>query len=301
MRKILGRLLLALGAFLLVLGVLTSVWAPGAVKKTPIDVDSTTRLTGEATRLGVSFPIKVTSITKSDTKASTDETAVFVNTSCVVNATDPTVPDCVDGEDPALVSASVDTFATDRTTALAVDSDKLPADSEPHEGLINKWPFDAQKKTYPVWDGLTGQAWDAEFVAEEELLDLDVHRYRVTIEDAPIEIAEGTPGTYSNVIDYWVEPRTGAIMHQTQDQQRYLEDGTQVLDLQAAFTDQQQQANVEDAEANAGRLELLTETLPLVGFIGGALCLLAGAALLLTGRSRAGQRAQEPRQSSVSV
>ena len=47
-----------------------------------------------------------------------------------------------------------DDFATDRITALAVnDPQYLPADAAPHEGLINKWPFEAEKKTYPYWDG----------------------------------------------------------------------------------------------------------------------------------------------------
>ena len=42
-------------------------------------------------------------------------------------------------------------------SGLAVNDPKyLPADAEPHEGLVNKWPFEPKKKTYPYWDGTTG-------------------------------------------------------------------------------------------------------------------------------------------------
>ena len=69
---------------------------------------------------------------------------------------------------------------------------------------------------------------------------VDVYVYAITISDAPIEIAEGVDGTYDNEIEIWVEPKTGAIQQQTQDQQRYLADGTQVLDLKIGFTEDQQ-------------------------------------------------------------
>ena len=46
----------------------------------------------------------------------------------------------------------------------------------------------------------------------------------------------------------WVEPKTGAIQNQSQDQQRYLEDGTQVLNLQAEFTPEQIKKSAADTK-----------------------------------------------------
>ncbi|WP_435741476.1 DUF3068 domain-containing protein [Nocardioides sp. SYSU DS0663] len=286
MRKILGRLLLAVGGFLLIAGVLATVWAPGVVKKTPIDVDTTTRLDGVATKLGETFPVQVTSVTRSDTEASTDETAIWVNTSCVVDNSEGDAPDCVDGDDPRLVSASIGTFATDRETALATDHENLPPGTTPYEGIVNKFPFDAEARDYPYWDGTIGRAVPAEFVETTEIDGLDVHHYRVEVLDEDIEVAEDTPGSYSQTVDIFVEPDTGAVVNQQQSQQRYLEDGTQVLDLNVAFTDEQLETSIADAKDNKASLALITSTLPLVGFLGGAVALVAGVLLLVTGRRK---------------
>ncbi len=294
MRKNLGRILLGLGSFLLVVAVLCIVWAPGAVKKTPIDVNSKTILSGEAQRLdaetgelGQAAEIRAVSITQADGKKSDDDVVVFVSGSCVVVNEDGNAPDCVDGDDPRLVTASENTFATDRVTALAVkNGDYLPEDSEQYEGLVNKFPFDAEKKTYPYWDGTLGESVDAVFDGTARVGGLDTYRYKVDIDEAPIEVAEGVDGTYSNEVFIWVEPQTGSIQNQSQDQQRYLADGKQVLNLQAEFTPEQITASAADTKDSKSLLTLVTRTVPIVGFIGFGLCLLAGLAVILSDRSR---------------
>jgi hypothetical protein len=289
MRKIVGPVLAGLGAFLLVVGVLAVAYAPGQVKRTPLGVDSITTLEGTANRLSAGErPIFALSITKSDDNASSDDVVVFTNIACAV-FDEGQERVCASGDDENALSLSTDAFATDRITALAVESDAVPAEYEQHEGLVNKWPFDAKQETYPYWDGVTGQAVDAVFEREDEVLGLDVYVYRIEISNAAIEIAEGTPGTYTSMKEIYIDPRTGAIIHQTEEQQRYLDDGTQVLDLTLAFSDDQQQTNVTDAEDNIASLDLLTGTVPLIGFIGGSLLLLAGLVLMLTGRKDGGR------------
>jgi hypothetical protein len=291
MRKIVGPVLAGLGAFLLVVGVLAVAYAPGQVKRTPLGVDSVTVLEGTANRLSAGErPIYALSITKSDDDASSDDVVVFTNIACAV-FDEGQERVCADGDDENALSLSTDAFATDRITALAVANDAVPTEYEQHEGLVNKWPFDAEQETYPYWDGVTGQAVDAVFEREDEVLGLDVYVYRIEISNASIEIAEGTPGTYTSAKEIYIDPKTGAIIHQTEEQQRYLEDGTQVLDLNIAFSDEQQQENVTDAEDNIASLDLLTGTVPLIGFIGGSLLLLAGLVLMLTGRTN-GDRAK---------
>ncbi|CAN5270028.1 DUF3068 domain-containing protein [soil metagenome] len=291
MRKILGPVLLGLGGFLLVIAVLALVWAPGVVKKTPIDVNQTTQLSGIVKKLDpatgelVENPVKIQSISRTDSDASDDDTVVWFQTACVVIDIDD-APDCVDGDDERLVSASTSTFATDRVTALAVSDFKgLPSGTPPREGLQNKWPFDSEKKTYPFWDDTTGTALDAVYDRTETLLGVECYVYSASVEDAPIEIGEGIPGTYTNAVEVWVEPKTGAIQQQTQDQQRYLADGTQVLDLKVGFTEAQQKAFADDSKANVRLLDLMLVWIPIIGFVVGGLCLVAGV-LLFLGRRR---------------
>jgi hypothetical protein len=301
-RKVFGFVLLGVGAFLLVAGIIATTWAPGVVKKTPLDVKQFTSLDGVVQKIDlesgdlVENPVKVQSITKTDSDASDDDVVVWVQTSCVVIDVDD-APDCVDGDDPRLVSADTDVFATDRVTAEAVaDYAGLPADATPHEGLVNKWPFDSEKKNYDYWDGTTGEAWPAVYDRTDSLLGVDVYVYTITITDAAIEIADGVDGTYDNQIEIWVEPKTGAIQQQTQDQQRYLADGTQVLDLKIGFTEDQKQAFADDAKDNMLLLSIMTFWLPVVGFVGGGLCLVAALALLLSARRRNGARSDQDRQ-----
>jgi DUF3068 family protein len=298
-RKILGPVLLGLGGFLLVIGVLGLVWAPGVVKRTPLDVNQTTHLSGTVKKLDaatgelVENPVKVQSISKTDTDASDDDTVVWFQTACVVIDID-NAPDCVDGDDPRLVSASTDTFATDRVTALALSKFKgLPDDAGPHEGLMNKWPFDSKKKTYPYWDGTVGASQPAVFERAATLKGIKCYVYKVTTKDAPIEIAEGINGTYDNVTEIWVEPKTGAIQQQTQDQQRYLDDGSQVLDLQVGFTEAQQKTFADDAKTNMRLLSLMLVWVPIVGFVVGGLAILAGILTILSGRRRNGTPAED--------
>jgi hypothetical protein len=212
-------------------------------------------------------------------------------------------PNCVEGDDPRLVDASTDVFATDRVSGLAVnDTDYLPADAQPHEGLMNKWPFDAEKKNYPMWDGTAGHAVEAVYDRTDTLAGVECYVYEVTISDEPIEIAEGINGTYDNKIEVWVEPKTGAIQQQTQDQQRYLDDGTQVLDLKVGFTDEQIQQFADDAKTNVRMLDTITLWMPIVGFAGGGLCALAGLALLLTAaRARPNRVAIVPERARVTT
>ena len=94
--------------------------------------------------------------TKADSENSSDEHVLFVETSCLVVDTGGERV-CVDGDDPNLITADIDIFATDRVTALGVEDPNLPPDAVAHEGLVNKFPFDVEQKNYPYWDGLLGR------------------------------------------------------------------------------------------------------------------------------------------------
>lgn len=286
MRK-LGLLLGFLGGFLVTLALLAKFYAPGQLMRTPIDVDSTTRLAGTAA-LGTedAIPVKATSITRTNSEKSTSDVVVWVNSSCLVKD-EGDVPNCVSADDPQarLISASVDNFATDRKSAEAInDPEFLPADATKKEGLVNKWPFEAAKKTYKYWDGTAGKAVDAVYSGTEKVGGIDAYKYLVTIDKEPIEITDGVNGTYTTEKQIFVEPLTGSILNQVEHQVREDDEGGNFLTLDLAFTPDQVAVSAKDAKANVSQLNLIRKVVPLVGFIGGIPLLVLGLLLALRGR-----------------
>jgi hypothetical protein len=292
MRKGFGIGLSVLGGFLVMLALLAQFWAPGQLEKTPLDTDSTTLLEGTAELSNGtstdSFPVRAFSVTHADSERSDDEVVVFQNSSCLVKD-EGGIEQCVSADDPQerLISATTDDFATDRRTAEAVDDPKyLPPSAEAKEGLVNKWPFGAEKKDYRYWDGLADQAVDAVYDRTETVDDVELYVYKISIEDAAIELSEGVPGTYNDEKEVWVEPATGSIVNQIDQQERLDAEGDPFILLDLRFTDDQVADNVESGKANADRLELVTQTVPLIGYVVGIPALLIGIALLVLSARR---------------
>ena len=134
---------------------------------------------------------------------------------------------------------------------------------------------------------------DIDYKGTETLFGLETYEFSYTVTDEPIEVAEGIPGTYANVVTVYVDPVTGSIVKSGQDQQRFLEDGTPVLDIQLIGTDDTVKEAVDEAKTAGRSLFILLTVLPIVGFVGGILCLLGGL-LLLRRRPQDGQRVAEP-------
>ncbi len=291
MRKWVALVLLFLGAFLLVTAGVARIWGPGAAERTPLNVNTYTYLTGEADKLNPAtgevehMNVKYQSLTQADPTKSDGHVVAFVNYKCV-NADIDNPPACLPGTDNRLITNSTDTFATDRHTAVAVNDAKyLGKDPVPHEGLVNKWPFNAEKKTYPYWDGTLGEAVDANYVGTRTIDGLETYEYDLSVPATDTEILADTQGTYSTDQKTWVDPRTGSIIDQEGGQVLKLPDGSLVLDINVAYTDDTVQANVDDAKANAKQLTLVEVIMPIVGLVLGLVFLAAGV-LTLRGRSR---------------
>ena len=287
MRRIIGLVLMGLAGFLLTTALLALVYVPGQVKKTPLDTDSNTRLTGNAAVLpsGAGAPVKALSHTVADGKKSDGDVIVFDTFTCLITDPNGDAPDCVADTDPdkRLVSATTDRFATDRKTGLSVNKEKYIGDATPHEGLVNKFPFGVEKKTYPFWDGILGRAVDATFQGQEKVNGWDTYKFVIDVADEPAEIVKGVQGTYSSLKTMYIDPRTGAIQKQTEQQKRVLENGTTVLDLDFGFTDETIAANIKDAKANDSKLGLI-DKLPLIAGLLGLLS--AGIGFLLWNGAR---------------
>lgn len=290
MRKTVGFILLGLAGFLLTGALLAIVYVPGQVEKTPLDVNSTTRLSGNAAALpsGEPGPVRAVSRSVADGQASDGDVVVFDTFSCLMRDV-PGAPDCTEdtGEGSPLVTAGTDRFATNRVTAEAVNDEKyIGATGRPHEGLVNKWPFDPEQKTYTYWDGLLGRGVDAVFSGEEDIDGLAVYKYVVTSVDEPAEISRGIQGLYSSTKTIWVDKVTGALVDQNEQQKRVLESGTTVLDIDYGFTPETVAANVESAKANVSQLTLVQRAPIVLGLLG-LVALVAGAFLVLAGRREA--------------
>ena len=294
MRKGVGIGLTVLGGFLITLAVLAQFWAPGQLMKTPLDVDSTTRLDGTAELADGAggtdtFPVRAFSVTHADSERSDSEVVVFQNSSCLVKD-EGDIDECVSASDPQerLISASTDNFATDRKTAMAVDDPKyLPPSAEAKEGLVNKWPFEAEKKDYEYWDGYAAAPVQATYEGTETYDGLELYVYKTLVSDVPIELTDDVDGTYSTDKTFWIEPTTGTIVNQFEQQERLDSEGNTFLSLDFGFTDEQVQSNADEAGDNASSLELVSSTVPLVGWVVGIPALLIGIALQLIRRRSA--------------
>lgn len=295
MRKILAWALIALGAFLVVAAVVAQTWAPGQVERTPLDTDNTTYLSGSAMKADPAddyelepLDVLAFSTNQADANASDEDVVAWVSTLClVVDEGDPT--GCVDEDDPQgrLISAETDVFATDRHTGMTVMDDQyLPADATEQEGLQNKWPFNAEKKTYPVWDGLAGEAVDATYEGTEDIDGLETYHYVANVDVTGVEVIEGVPGHYVATTDYFIEPRTGTIIDQVVHQEREADGIGPILELDLSFTDDQVQKNVDDTKDNLSTLELIEDTVPLVGYPVGVAAVVVGVLLLVLGRRK---------------
>jgi hypothetical protein len=286
MRRTVGLVLVGLFGFLLAVGLLAQFYAPGVLKKTPLNIDTLTELTGEGSYLGdPSTPVKVWKRTEAVADSSDGDVIVMRDFSCVMKDPDGTAPDepvCLDASDDRLISASEDLFATDRVTAEAVnDVAYIGTTGEPHEGLINKFPFDVQQETYQVWDGVLGSTVDAVFAGEEEVNGLTTYMFTVEVIEEPIEVAEGVPGFYSDDKTMWIDQVTGSFIDQKEHQVRAFEDGGVALDLTLGFTPETVQANVDSAGSSGSQLAILN-ALPWVAYLLALVSLAGGIYLLRT-------------------
>lgn len=305
MRKVLPVLLVTVGSFLVVVAIVALTWVPGQVERTPLDTDNTTHLSGTA---GVfsggdtldEGPVLAWSGNAVDSKASDDDNVVFNTSLCLVHD-EGGIDSCVDDTDPEgrLISAETSQFVADRHTAMTVDNgDYLPADAPQLEGLQNKWPFNAEKKTYPVWDDIVGAAVDADYLGEEKIDGLKVYKYEYNTTADGVLLVGDITGTYTATYTFYIEPRTGSIINQVVHQERVADNDTPLLDLDLAFTDDQVKKNVDDANEALSTLRLLEDIVPVVGLAVGIPLILIGLALLfIARRNRSGTRAAAPRES----
>lgn len=307
---------MGLGGFLLVLGLLSKFYMYDKLAVVPLNQNTTSiseTLPGaDATYLDVAAGAKVTTgplrsvrVTTGDvdlSKEASDELNQNVSVWNSFVCTDTPDFDCSSGRTP--LSSSNDVVAFDRHSAEAVSwpgavAQKDGKDTEdPFEGLVFKFPFDTQKKSYDFWDGTLMQALPAEFEEETEIEGLKVYKFVQTIEptvsgtsDVPGNLVDSEESTvtadrvYSNVRTLYVEPVTGAIIKGGESQDSYLEyngvRGATTTQATLEYTEDYVKENVDEYKSKASLLAAVQTTVPLVASILGILAIGFGALLAM--------------------
>lgn len=316
MRKVAGLIALGLGAFLLVAAPMLRFYAYPSLAKVPLDQYSKSVSKGSGmeafyvSELQTKSGLNLTStrFVKADQAAQDkqgDNVAVWDS---FVRSTD---------ESGTVLSATLQRVALDRTTGEAVkccdtyvSESEDPADQEPTEykGLIFKFPFNAEKKTYKWWDNTIRDTVDAEFIKTETLSGTSTNVYRMVIPATPYTqqevpaklVGEAGDGNvtvdrvYENTRTLWVEPHTGIVVKGEEVlNTRFQKDGEDVVTLQKgtiAYDDATVKANAEDAGESGSSLNLVRNILPLTFLILGLL-LVVGGFLLVRGTGYEGKRA----------
>lgn len=272
MRKNLSLLLIGLGGFVLIAALILAVWAPGMVKRTPLNTDSYSRLEGKA-KYQNDPEVRVEALQRNRVvgSKSNDNRVVFQVFQCLYKDPDNKIADCPGPTNAATITQEGDkpndatsvrnsTFAADRKTAKAI-STGLPADVGPRTDLVNKFPFGVEKKNYKVWDNVLKKSNDAVFQGEQKLKGLDVYKFVVKAEQKGVTFTTGLgpiEGDYTSERTLWVDPVTGAIQNNTEKQKRVGSNGNNLIDLDYGFTDAQVASNVDKAKSDGRKISIVT-------------------------------------------
>ncbi|MEU1072934.1 MULTISPECIES: DUF3068 domain-containing protein [unclassified Streptomyces] len=296
--------LLAAGAFLLTLAPLFAWYVTPHVKRTPIDVHTTTVSTGrgsyfDAGSLAVRHDqtITITRHVLGDVAESERSGRAVWDISTTVDT-----PRTLPLADPhKSLQWSTERWVTDRRTNAPVHC--CAESRPPHEGdAYLKFPFDLRKGTYRWWDATLAAAIPLRYAGTREVLGHQGYRYTGTV--APTRIGTrpvpaplvGLPGPrpvqaeqwYANPgIDLIVDRRTGRVLDAVTSPRVTLRgpgQGTDAVTLlrgdELEFTPATQRQQVDLAREDGRKLLLVGTVLPLAAGGTGAVLAVAGTGLM---------------------
>ncbi len=310
----LSLVLLGLGVFLLVLAPMLAWYVEPRAKRTPIDIDSTTVLTGtgsyfdqEDLETKHGRRLTVTRRVLGDVAASAKHDVAVWDVSQTIDT-----PQTLKQDDPRQsFQWTTERWVTDRRTNRPVHC--CGESPQPYAGeAYLKFPFDVEERGYTWWDGTLGGTVPLRYAGREE-----VHGYQglhFTGSVAPTRVGtRQVPGLlvdqpdrgqvqaeqwYANDdIDIVVDQRTGRILRVGIAPKVTLRapggDQDKVTLLQSdllEFTEATQREQVELAAMDSRKLQVVGETAPIGAAAAGALLAVPGTVLTVRGRSRSGTR-----------
>jgi len=293
-RKVLAHVLLALGVFGIVLAFLLPFYAVPRAKKTPLDLDITTRATGTTRMLDpatselVVVNLRATRHVRTDSYASNSKYTTVDESVCIVVVRGDT-PDCLSAADSRLLSVTTDRVTGDRKNGESVHvtryNENVNGDtSVRHTGLSYKWPIDAKKRTYQFFLPDLKRAFPATYQGKSKLRGLTVYEFVSATGVQPYMINGTLPGTFEDTRTVYVEPRTGTIVKGIEHITQSLTNGTPVLDTTLTFDDKTIDFQASYAKDKINKLNWAGIWAPLIVGLVGLAALVAGALLWWTGR-----------------
>ncbi|MEU4571754.1 DUF3068 domain-containing protein [Nonomuraea sp. ATR24] len=293
MNRVVGSVLIAIGAFLVVLSPLTHFQVASALIAAKADQYgiSNLRATGAqyfsaADGKVLTADLDITVTTRGDVKGAEGDTVVWDEFTYVNDVTHSKPIDYTERRS-----------AFDKRSGVGLNCCGVSIDKEPVQlqGQIYKFPFDVEKKSYQVFNSTAGKAFEAKFVAEEQVNGLTVYKFEQTVPETKTEtrtapaawFGMGESGdvqldrVYSGVNTYWIEPVTGAPVKQEQQRNEVLrsQDGVErskAFVAHAKMTDETVKKLVDSAADSKSQITLIRTTIPLVLAIVGVVLLAVG-------------------------
>lgn len=330
--------LMGLGAALLIAALLLSTYTKGKISKVPLDIDTTLVSDGTGTafdpasllgeRFVVDRDVPMAFQQQITVESPSNADVVTLQVGSTLRRTDKQ-------QDNGLLLAMVDTVTMDRSSAMAVSSESNPGGAVqkpraieddqpptnialPHDGLTYRFPFDTEKKTYPLFDPIAQTAYDANYDGEEDVNGLTTFKFAQNVgydsegklvepvkyaslyeDDADAQVTaraalwgvEGDPEEpitmdryYAAERTLWVDPVSGTIVKSDEHAYHYyardaLRPEVTFADYTVATNEESVESQVASARSERDRVALWGRILPIT-FTAVGLVLLVGGALL---------------------
>ena len=331
--------IMGLGAALLIAALLLSTYTKGKIAKIPLDLDTTLVADGTGTafdpgvaqhrpKFVINRNVPVAQQEQISVEAPSNADVVTLQVGSTLRRTDKQ-------QDSGLLLALVDTVTLNRKTAIAVSSESNPGGAVqkpraidddlpptnialPHDGLAYRFPFDTEKRTYPVFDPIAQKAYDANYDGEEDVNGLTTFRFSQNVgydadgklvepvkysslydDDADAEVTAraalwGLPGNpdepitmtryYAAQRTFWVDPVSGTIVKKKEHGYHYyarepLKPEVTFVDFTVTSTEETVESQVASARDERDRLALWGRILPITFTAIGLVALVGGALL----------------------
>ncbi|NUR82690.1 MAG: DUF3068 domain-containing protein [Nonomuraea sp.] len=294
MNRVVGSVLVGIGAFLVALAPLVRFQVAPSLMEAKADQYGISKLTATDAQY-FSIPdgkvltanLDITVTTRGDVKESGGDRVVWDEFTAVNDVTN--------GK-PG-ISYTERRSAFDKRTGVGMNCCGVNIDKSPVtlEGQIYKFPFDTEKKTYKVFNSSAGKAFDAKFVGEDTINGLAVYKFEQTVPETKTQTLNvpaslfgmGESGdvaldrVYSGTVTYWIEPTTGAPVRQEQARNEVLKssDGVErskAFVATAKMTDDTIKGLVDSASSGKSQINLIRVTIPLILLIVGLIPLVIG-------------------------
>lgn len=329
---------MGLGAGLLIAALLLSTYTHSKIAKIPLNLDMTLVSDGTGTafdpgslnreKFVVDRDVPLVQQEQISVEAPSNADVVTLQVGSTLRRTDKQ-------KDEGLLLALVDTVTVNRQTAEAVSSESNPGGAVqkpraieddqpptnialPHDGLTYRFPFDTEKRTYPVFDPIAQKAFDANYDGEDDVNGLTTYRFSQNVgydsdgklvepvkysslfdDDADSEVSAtaamwGVPGEpeeritmaryYAAQRTFWVDPVSGTIVKREEHGYHYyarepLKPEVTFVDFKVAFNEETVETQVASARDERDRVGLWGRILP-ISFTALGLVSLVGGALL---------------------